>query len=84
MKIIVCASSIHVGGRTQMTLSFVHYLSKFERFGFFIFASNKVSKQLDDNNLGENIKIIQVNFGFKDWCLGKSGKLDKLEKEYQS
>ncbi len=79
MKIIINASNIRVGGGTQVTLSFVHFLSKFEKFEFYVLASSKVYDQLNFDLLPDVIKVIKVDFGFKYWLKGKSKDLDAIE-----
>jgi len=82
MKIIINISNIHVGGGTQVALSFVHFLSKFSNHQFIIFASEKVYTQIDFDVLPERIEVVKVNFGMKEWLLGKSKDMLLLESNY--
>ena len=47
MRILVNASNIHVGGGTQVALSFINLLKNFPQHQFCIFASSKVHEQIN-------------------------------------
>jgi len=81
MRILVNVSNIHVGGGTQVALSFIHFLSSFKDIQFYVFASNKVYKQINFKDLSGDIIVTKVDFGFKDWLLGKSKEVLKLEND---
>ena len=80
MKIIINASNIHVGGGAQVALSFIHILHKFKEHQFFIFASEKVHKQIDFEQLPKGISVTKINFGIREFVLGKTKKVLNLEK----
>lgn len=79
MKVIINASNIHVGGGTQVTLSFIHFLAKFREHQFHIFASQKIYSQIDQDLLPSDTEITKVDFGIKEWFKGKSSEMLKLE-----
>lgn len=81
MKILLNVSNINVGGGTQVALSFIHSLSKFRQHDFHVFASQKVYKQIHFAVLDKKIKVTKVDFGIKEWIIGKTKMMRDLERE---
>ena len=78
MKILLNVSNINVGGGTQVALSFIHSLSKFRQHDFHVFASEKVHKQIHFGLLDKKIKVSKVDFGIKEWIIGKTKMMREL------
>ena len=72
MRILVNASNIHVGGGTQVALSFINLLKNFPQHQFCIFASSKVHEQINFEILPKSTEVFKVDFGLKEWLRGKS------------
>lgn len=81
MKILLNVSNINVGGGTQVALSFIHSLNKFRQHDFHVFASQKVYKQIHFAVLDKKIKVTKVDFGIKEWIIGKTKMMRDLERE---
>lgn len=81
MRILINASNIHVGGGTQVALSFINFLNKFPQHEFVVFASQKVYSQLEISKLPQNTTIVKGDFGIKQVLMGKGKSIRNLEKE---
>jgi glycosyltransferase involved in cell wall biosynthesis len=82
MRILVNASNIHVGGGTQVALSFINLLKDFRHYQFCIFASSKVYEQINFELLPKDIEVHEINFGLKEWLLGKSKAMLIAEEKF--
>ena len=80
MKIFINASNIHVGGGAQVALSFINFLFRYDCHEFIIVISSKINDQLKHEKIPENVKLVKLDFGIKEWLKGKSKILHKLEK----
>ena len=81
MRVLVNASNIHVGGGTQVALSFINFLYKFPHFDFIVLASDKVYNQLEIGLLPINVRVEKGDFGIKQYLRGNSKQILKLEEQ---